>query len=81
MPWSIDSVGHEVLRIEGINEDIGSTPVFVADVDGDGQNELIKNGLDLEGRNPPRRQPHLCCLGTRKTPPQDPLSHVLHRSR
>jgi len=31
-------------------EDLGSTPCFLADIDGDGQTEILKVGLDLEHR-------------------------------
>ena len=47
---AIDLDGHEVWRSDGHAEDLGSTPVFVADVDGDGVSELLKVGLDLEHR-------------------------------
>jgi xylan 1,4-beta-xylosidase len=47
---AIDARGKPVWRSDGHAEDLGSTPVFVADVDGDGENELLKVGLDLEHR-------------------------------
>ncbi len=47
---AIDSTGKQVGRSDGHAEDLGSTPVFVADIDGDGENELLKVGLDLEHR-------------------------------
>jgi len=47
---ALDAQGNNVWRTDGYAEDLGSTPVFVADVDGDGVNELIKVGLDLEHR-------------------------------
>ena len=47
---AIDRTGHVVWRSDGHEEDLGSTPVFVADVDGDGTDELLKVGLDLEHR-------------------------------
>ncbi len=48
---AVDASGKTVWRVDGIDEDLGSTPVFVADVDGDGRKELVKNGLDLCGHN------------------------------
>lgn len=51
---AIDAQGRKLWRSDGHAEDLGSTPVFVLDVDGDGEDELLKVGLDLEHR---RRQP------------------------
>ncbi|MCP4639295.1 MAG: hypothetical protein GY851_02610 [bacterium] len=48
---AVDHRDKALWRIDNIREDVGSTPVFVADVDGDGEVEIVKNGLDLEGRN------------------------------
>jgi outer membrane protein assembly factor BamB len=47
---ALDSRGRLLWRSDGHAEDLGSTPVFVADVDGDGSPELLKVGLDLEHR-------------------------------
>lgn len=47
---AVDAKGKQVWRSDGHAEDLGSTPVFVADVDGDDKNELLKVGLDLEHR-------------------------------
>jgi hypothetical protein len=47
---ALDRNGRPVWRSDGHAEDLGSTPVFVADVDGDGTPELLKVGLDLEHR-------------------------------
>jgi sialidase-1 len=47
---AIDGRGKQVWRSDGHAEDLGSTPVFVGDVDGDGKKELLKVGLDLEHR-------------------------------
>ncbi|MGE3313840.1 MAG: FG-GAP repeat domain-containing protein [Planctomycetaceae bacterium] len=47
---ALDGRGKEVWRSDGHAEDLGSTPVFIGDVDGDGEQELIKVGLDLEHR-------------------------------
>lgn len=47
---ALDSAGKPVWRSDGHKEDLGSTPIFVADVDGDGTEELVKVGLDLEHR-------------------------------
>lgn len=51
---AINLDGQEVWRSDGYAEDLGSTPVFVADVDGDGASELLKVGLDLEHRHQQR---------------------------
>lgn len=48
---ALDRSGKPLWRTDGYAEDLGSTPVFAADVDGDGTNELLKVGLDLERRN------------------------------
>ncbi len=48
---AVDHKGTLLWRSDGHDEDLGSTPVFVADVDGDGKKELVKNGLDLCGKN------------------------------
>lgn len=48
---ALDAQGKIVWRTDGYAEDLGSTPVFIADVDGNGVKELIKVGLDLEHRN------------------------------
>lgn len=48
---ALDNSGKPVWRTDGHAEDLGSTPVFVVDVDGDGTDELAKVGLDLEHRN------------------------------
>lgn len=45
---AIDRNGRQLWRSDGHAEDLGSTPVVVADVDGDGRPELLKVGLDLE---------------------------------
>ncbi|MCC6694367.1 MAG: hypothetical protein IT365_01945 [Candidatus Hydrogenedentes bacterium] len=42
--------GDQLWRSDGHAEDLGSTPVFVHDVEGDGRAELLKIGLDLEHR-------------------------------
>ncbi|MBM3889469.1 MAG: VCBS repeat-containing protein [Verrucomicrobia bacterium] len=47
---ALDSRGRMLWRSDGHAEDLGSTPVFAADVDGDGAPELLKVGLDLEHR-------------------------------
>lgn len=47
---AISADGKPVWRSDGHAEDLGSTPVFQADVDGDGQREILKVGLDLEHR-------------------------------
>ena len=47
---AINGRGERLWRTDGHSEDLGSTPVFPADVDGDGAVELIKVGLDLEHR-------------------------------
>lgn len=47
---AIDCEGQQLWRSDGHAEDLGSTPVFFADIDGDGQKELLKVGLDLEHR-------------------------------
>jgi hypothetical protein len=47
---AIDCYGHQVWRSDGYREDLGSTPVFIADVDDDGMQEYLKVGLDLEHR-------------------------------
>ncbi len=47
---AMDADGRQLWRSDGHLEDLGSTPVFVADVDGDGTSELLKVGLDLEHR-------------------------------
>lgn len=47
---ALNAEGQQVWRSDGHLEDLGSTPVFVADVDGDGETELLKVGLDLEHR-------------------------------
>lgn len=47
---ALDNRGERVWRVDGFAEDLGSTPVFIADADGDGAAELIKVGLDLEHR-------------------------------
>lgn len=47
---ALDTRGNVVWRTDGHAEDLGSTPVVVADVDGDGTDELLKVGLDLEHR-------------------------------
>ncbi len=52
---AIDLKGNELWKVDGIREDLGSTPLFLADIDSDGTSELVKNGLDLVGRN---RLPH-----------------------
>ncbi len=48
---AVDADGQELWRHDGINEDVGSTPLFVVDTDGDGTVELVKNGLDLVAAN------------------------------
>ena len=48
---AIDLEGRSLWKVDGIPEDIGSTPLFPADVDSDGTVELVKNGLDLCGKN------------------------------
>lgn len=48
--FALDCRGRQLWRSDGHNEDLGSTPVFSADVDGDGTLELLKVGLDLEHR-------------------------------
>lgn len=48
---AVDAAGDELWRYDGIDEDLGSTPLFVGDTDGDGTRELIKNGLDLCAAN------------------------------
>ncbi len=47
---AIDAQGQKLWKRDGFSEDLGSTPVFVADIDGDGTRELLKVGLDLEHR-------------------------------
>ncbi len=47
---AINAQGQELWKRDGFSEDLGSTPVFVADIDGDGTRELLKVGLDLEHR-------------------------------
>lgn len=47
---ALDMRGNVLWRTDGHAEDLGSTPVAVADVDGDGTDELLKVGLDLEHR-------------------------------
>ena len=47
---AIDHHGRQLWRSDGHAEDLGSTPVFVADIDNDGEPELLKVGLDLEHR-------------------------------
>ncbi|GMV91039.1 MAG: hypothetical protein AMXMBFR82_08170 [Candidatus Hydrogenedentota bacterium] len=47
---ALNSAGQPVWRSDGHKEDLGSTPIFVADVDGDDTEELVKVGLDLEHR-------------------------------
>ncbi|MCC6489826.1 MAG: VCBS repeat-containing protein [Candidatus Hydrogenedentes bacterium] len=47
---AINAAGNPVWRSDGHAEDLGSTPVFVHDVEGDGASELLKVGLDLEHR-------------------------------
>jgi hypothetical protein len=51
---ALDSRGRQLWRSDGHAEDLGSTPVLVADVDGDGVPELLKVGLDLEHRRKQR---------------------------
>ncbi|MCA9449081.1 MAG: hypothetical protein KC931_18325, partial [Candidatus Omnitrophica bacterium] len=48
---AIDLEGKEIWKFDGVQEDIGSTPFFPVDVDSDGSLELVKNGLDLCGKN------------------------------
>ena len=47
---AVSSSGKLLWRSDGHEEDLGSTPVFAADIDGDGETELLKVGLDLEHR-------------------------------
>lgn len=47
---ALNAGGSPVWRSDGHAEDLGSTPVFVHDVEGDGTAELLKVGLDLEHR-------------------------------
>ena len=47
---ALDPAGKQLWRSDGHAEDLGSTPVFWADVDGDGSGELLKVGLDLVHR-------------------------------
>ena len=47
---AISSSGRLLWRNDGHEEDLGSTPVFAADIDCDGKTELLKVGLDLEHR-------------------------------
>ncbi|OHB78173.1 MAG: hypothetical protein A2W31_17820 [Planctomycetes bacterium RBG_16_64_10] len=47
---AIDCHGRRLWRSDGHVEDLGSTPVFPVDLDGDGRVELVKVGLDLEHR-------------------------------
>jgi hypothetical protein len=47
---AIDCYGHQLWCSDAHREDLGSTPVFIADVDGDGRQEYLKVGLDLEHR-------------------------------
>lgn len=47
---ALDRNGKQLWRSDGHADDLGSTPVVVADVDGDSQPELLKVGLDLEHR-------------------------------
>ncbi|MEZ6046786.1 MAG: VCBS repeat-containing protein [Planctomycetaceae bacterium] len=44
---AINSQGEQLWRADGFAEDLGSTTVYFADVDGDGTKEIIKVGLDL----------------------------------
>ncbi len=46
----LDHNGKQVWRTDGFAEDLGSTPVFFADIDSDGTVEILKMGLDLEHR-------------------------------
>ena len=43
--------GKPVWRSDGFKEDLGSTPIFHADVDNDGTAEILNVGLDLEHHN------------------------------
>ena len=47
---ALDAAGHQLWRRNGFAEDLGSTPCFLADIDGDGETEILKVGLDLEHR-------------------------------
>jgi len=55
---ALDCEGQQLWRSDGHAEDLGSTAVFFADIDNDGQKELLKVGLDLEHRQN-RRWNHL----------------------
>jgi len=48
---ALSSAGKQIWRSDGHVEDLGSTPIFFADVDQDGSPELLKVGLDLEHRH------------------------------
>ncbi len=48
---AVDLKGNRIWKSSKHVEDLGSTPVFVADIDGDGTKEIIKVGLDLEHHN------------------------------
>jgi len=48
---AIDLKGNRIWKSSGHVEDLGSTPVFIADIDGDGTKEILKVGLDLEHHN------------------------------
>jgi hypothetical protein len=47
---SLDGNGEVVWRHDGFADDLGSTPVICADIDNDGVDEFLINGLDLEHR-------------------------------
>jgi hypothetical protein len=47
---AIDAKGRRLWRSDGHAEDLGSTPAFPLDIDGDGRVEIVKVGLDLEHR-------------------------------
>jgi len=48
---AVSTSGESVWRQDGFQEDLGSTPVFHVDVEGDGKMEVLKVGLDLEHRH------------------------------
>ena len=47
---ALNGNGEAVWRSDGFADDLGSTPVIVADVNNDGAEEFLITGLDLEGR-------------------------------
>ena len=48
---AIDLNGKRIWKNSDHSEDLGSTPVFIADINGDGSKELLKVGLDLEHKH------------------------------